>query len=290
MHPPSCTGVVSIVDSCELIVDGVDGKRWHVALGVHEPGALPPHGAIIEAKPQARHARASDRTIAQIAAVNGGLYSDALHAADDPGASADYRGAHKRRLEALRRAGIVQRLQDGSFVIPETYLERAAAFEATRMGGARIAVKSWVGLETQITARAPTWLDGADDDHHARDGFAASLRDAKRRRLAFLTQEEIDLGEPAVLEKRALEKAAMKTASDTGRTYVPAVDGVSFEGTYERPVNLAQGRFALVTRAKEFTLIPWRAELERHRGRPMTVKTKGGGIEWTIGQNIGRTR
>lgn len=52
---------------------------------------------------------ASDRTIARIAALNRGIYSSALHETDDPSANKAFIEAHKRRLEALRRAGLVMR-------------------------------------------------------------------------------------------------------------------------------------------------------------------------------------
>ncbi|NEU35121.1 DUF3363 domain-containing protein, partial [bacterium LRH843] len=86
------------------------------------PGTLPPRGAIVEVAPSKSRAKPSDRTIAAIAAAHGGRYSDAIHAEDDPASSASYREAHKRRLEALRRKGVVERLPDGTFAIPNDYL------------------------------------------------------------------------------------------------------------------------------------------------------------------------
>lgn len=67
-------------------------------------------------------------------------------------------------------------------------------------------------------------------------------------------------------------------------------DGMAISGVYERPVDLAQGRFALVARAKEFTLVPWRPELERYRGAEISVKARAGGIDWSVGRarGIGR--
>ena len=65
---------------------------------------------------------------------------------------------------------------------------------------------------------------------------------------------------------------------------------MSMSGVYERPADLAQGRFALVTRSQEFTLVPWRPELERYRGAEISVKARGGGVDWTVGRarGIGR--
>ncbi len=276
-------------DTRFLVVDGIDGKRWHVALGAHEPGALPPADAIIAAAPQARFARASDRTIAQIAAVHRGRYSEAIHAADDPKSSAGYREAHKRRLEALRRAGVVERLADGSFVIPENYLERAAAFEAERTGGANVTVKSWVSLDVQIEARAPVWLDGAEGESVAREGFGAEAKAAAQKRAAFLKREGINPADPN-LASRALARAGAKLSGATGMAYSPAMEGVAFAGVYQRSVDLPQGRFALIAKSKEFMLVPWRPAMERQRGRSITVKIRGSGIEWTVGAKRGLAR
>lgn len=281
-------------DTRFLVVDGLDGRRWHVALARLEPGALPPPGAIIEAAPHRAGPRKSDRTIAAIAAVNGGLYSDALHLADDPQASANYREAHKRRLEALRRAGIVQRRADGAFVVPRDYLERAASFEGRRRG-ARIDVKSWIGLEAQIEARAPTWLDTFDAGDLSISGFGAVAANAQRARLAFLRREGLLSEDGTRLEPasaRALEKeergaAAAAEAARSGRAHRTLGAAGRFEGVYERAIDLGQGRFALIGMAKEFALVPWRPELERLRGRVMTVRRTGKGVEWTLGKTRG---
>lgn len=284
-------------DTRFLVVDGIDGKRWHVALGNQEPGALPPPGAVIEAAPHLAGPRQSDRTIAAIAAVNSGLYSDALHLADDPGASAKYREAHKRRLEAWRRAGIVRRRADGAFVIPPDYLERTASFEARR-ARARIDVKSWIGLDAQINARAPTWLDALDAGDLSASGFGAEAAKAQRARLAFLRREGLLPAEGARLESaptHALEKEERATAAAaegarSGRAHRTLDATGRFEGVYERPISLAQGRFAVIGNRKEFALLPWRPEIERLRGRMMTIRRAGQGIEWTVGKarGIGR--
>jgi hypothetical protein len=85
----------------------------------------------------------------------------------------------------------------------------------------------------------------------------------------------------------------LKSAADgiQGKgAFLKLEDGMAISGVYERPVDLAQGRFALVTRAKEFTLVPWRPELERYRGAQISVKARAGGIDWSVGRarGIGR--
>lgn len=65
---------------------------------------------------------------------------------------------------------------------------------------------------------------------------------------------------------------------------------VPFEGDYERPVDLGQGRFALIARPKEFTLVPWRPEIEKYRGAALVIRRSEKAIDWTPGRalRIGR--
>ena len=95
---------------------------------------------------------------------------------------------------------------------------------------------------------------------------------------------------PEAREKFAaeeLESAAAKEARRTGKTYLAMTANVPFEGVYERPVDLGQGRFALIARSKEFTLVPWRPELERYRGAEIVVRRTGAGVQWILEKTRG---
>jgi Protein of unknown function (DUF3363) len=39
------------------------------------------------------------------------------------------------------------------------------------------------------------------------------------------------------------------------------------DGTFARSVNLANGKSAVIQKSKEFTLEPWRSEMEQFRGK-----------------------
>ncbi|RAN34832.1 hypothetical protein HY3_10060 [Hyphomonas pacifica] len=277
-----------------LILEALDGERWHVSLGETLPGAVPPKGSVV-VLPSVGQPRASDRTIARIAALNCGMFSDALHEAFDPASRPDYRLAHIRRLEAMRRAGFVTRDSDGRFAIGADYLDKAARFEAARTGGVRVEVKSWLSVEAQIERRAPVWLDAVDRESLTGKGFGRETASALSARRAFLEREGW-LGEDGQLKSGMRDRLAaeeLKSAADGIRgkgAFLKLEDGMSISGVYERPVDLAQGRFALVTRSKEFTLVPWRPELERYRGAEISVKARAGGIDWSVGRarGIGR--
>lgn len=278
-----------------LILEALDDERWHISLGETLPGAVPPKDAVVEISPAARSPRASDKTIARIAALNGGMYSDSLHKAFDPVSRPDYRLAHIRRLEATRRAGLVTRDSDGRFAIGPDYLDKAARLEAARTGGVRLEVKSWLSVEAQITRRGPVWLDGVERESLTGKGFGQETASALSARRAFLEREGW-LGKDGQLKPDMRDHLAaeeLKSAADSIRgkgAFLKLEDGVSISGVYERPVDLAQGRFALVTRSKEFTLVPWRPELERYRGAKISVKARAGGIDWSVGRarGIGR--
>lgn len=280
-------------DTRFLIIDAGDGKFWRVSAGALPPGALPPQGAIVELRKREARPLASDQTIARNAQLNHGAYSEALHEADDPSASKAFIEAHKQRLESLRRAGLVMREADGTWCIGEDYLVQAARFEAVRSGGAHVEVKSWTGLDAQIEARVPVWLDDVDERE-----CGAEIAAARRARVVFLKREGLwseDAGGIApgarkTLAAGELESAAAKEARRTGKTYRAMTADDPFQGVYERPVDLGKGRFALIARAKEFTLVPWRPGLERIRGRQALLRRTPNSISWTFdsARGIGR--
>lgn len=75
----------------------------------------------------------------------------------------DYEGyvdAHVRRLEALRRAGIVERIDADQWRIPDDLVSRAAAHDAGRDSQASVRVLSPVDLNKQIGSDGATWLTG----------------------------------------------------------------------------------------------------------------------------------
>lgn len=282
-----------------LAIEGADGNQWHVAIDTR-PGAAPPKGAIVDVTRAAPAPRKSDLTIAAIGERHGGVYSDDLHAATDPSATADYRLAHKRRLEALRRAGITDRAADGAWRIPKDFLERAAAHEADR-SPARIRILSWVALDQLPGAGAVTFLDDALEKRTAIErvphGFGAELDHALASRRRWLLAQgigregeegfAIDRDRLRSLARGAIEDVAGRIARDLGKEFSPAHLGARIEGVYQRPINMPAGRFALIERSKEFTLVPWREVLEQRRGMEISGIVRQAGITWSFGKNRG---
>ncbi|MFZ0849540.1 MAG: DUF3363 domain-containing protein, partial [Hyphomicrobiaceae bacterium] len=50
-----------------------------------------------------------------------------------------------------------------------------------------------------------------------------------------------------------------------------------------RSIMLASGKFAVIQRDEHFTLVPWRAILERFRGREVVGVARGTGVSWQFG-------
>jgi Protein of unknown function (DUF3363) len=67
--------------------------------------------------------------------------------------------AHVRRLEALRRAGIVERVAEGVWRVPGDLAERGRQYGAQHLNrGVAVELKSHLPIERQVRAIGPTWL------------------------------------------------------------------------------------------------------------------------------------
>ncbi|WP_417319649.1 DUF3363 domain-containing protein [Erythrobacter aureus] len=279
-----------------LIIEGADGRTWHADIGVQEPGTLPPRGAVVEIKAQRGEPKPADRTVADIAGRNEGIYSDALHAKHDPSSTAAFRLAHKRRLEALRRQGIVTRNKGGSWQVPGGYLKRAAAYEARRRQYVQLNVLSWLPLEQLAQREAATWLDESGSKiKTAPRGFGKTLGDAQKQRREWLIKNGLGTKQGSLNSKSIsrlyaaeLRSEGLRLEQELGKRFRATSAGEDIKGVYARSVNLAAGRHAVIERSKEFTLVPWRAVLERQRGKQVGGIMRTNGVAWKFGRKRGR--
>ena len=283
-------------DRYYLIVDGTDGRTHYAEVGeLPDPADYTP-GAIVAVEGKATAPRRADRTIADIAERTGGLYSDALHGVADPAASGEYVRAHVRRLEAMRRAGLVERRSDGSWTIPEGFLDKARAFEErTRMcQPAHLVLLSSYGLDQMAEAEGATWLDRQlvtePTEPLRATGFGREAGEAIERRRRWLIRQGFadETGGQTVYQRNLLRHpqrhelsaAAERVSKDLGKPFAEPLDGERIDGVYRRPIRLASGKFAVIEKSKEFTLVPWRAVLERQRGRFIGGVTRGSSVSF----------
>lgn len=284
-----------------LIVDGVDDRSHYVGIGKGEAVEPLAEGAIVRISPRAAEVRPVDRTIAEVAAANGGRYDVDAHLRHDPQASQAFSEAHIRRLEAMRRLmGSVERMPDGSWIISPDHLDRAAAFEARQLRDRPVMVEtlSSVPLDRLPRAEAATWLDRefvADAPEPVREsGFGSEVRVAQASRRQWLLAEGLAesqggatvyrAGMVETLRRRELLRVAGQLSDEMGLPFVETKPGERIDGTLRRAVDMTSGRHALIERSREFTLVPWRPVLERHVGKSVSGILRGDGINWTLGR------
>jgi type IV secretory pathway VirD2 relaxase len=290
-----------INDRHYLIVDALDGRTHYVDIGNGEAIEPMPEGAIVCIDPKRPESRQVDRTVSEIAAANGGRYDVDIHLRHDPSASANFAETHVRRLEAIGRStGGVEREPDGTWVIAPDHLERAAAFERRQAQATPVVVRmlSSLPLGRQVGAEGATWLDRelvAETPELVRDqGFGREVRAAQLQRRQWLVAQELAHEEQdrivyranllGILRRRELSRVAGQLSGDLGLSYVDTKSGDKVEGVYRRHVDLASGRFAVIEKSREFTLVPWRPVLERHLGKQVSGIVRGDNISWTIGR------
>ncbi|WP_419739559.1 relaxase/mobilization nuclease RlxS [Ruegeria sp.] len=292
-------------DRLYLIVDGLDGRAHYIDIGRGDATEPTPEGSIVRVTPKTIEPRQADITVAEVAAANGGRYTTDLHLDHDPRATERFAQTHIRRLEAIRRAtGAIDRAPDGTWLIAPDHLDQVTEYERGRARAAPVIVEtlSHLSLDRQVGADGATWLDRdlvADMPEATRDsGFGRELREAREHRRQWLVAEGLAREEQgrtryradmlATLRRRELARVAGQLSDQLGLAYVDARQGEPVEGTLRRAVELANGKYAVIEKSREFTLVPWRPILERHIGQHVSGVIRGDGISWTIGRQRGR--
>ncbi len=284
-----------------LIVDATDGRSHYVAIGKGDAIDALATGAIVRIAPRHADVRTVDRTIAAVAAANDGRYDIDAHLRHDPSATLDFAEAHVRRLESLKRAGVgVARDPTGVWSVASDHLPRVAVHETAQLRDRPVAVEllSAQPLETLVDVDAATWLDReavSDPPLPLRAaGFGQEVQAAQARRRAWLIAQGLAdedrgvvryrAGMIAALQRRELLRVAGQLSDEVHLPFVESPVGARIDGVYRRPVDLVSGRFALVERSRDFTLVPWRPVLEAHIGKSVSGIVRDGGINWTIGR------
>jgi type IV secretory pathway VirD2 relaxase len=289
-----------LYDRCYLVVDSIDGKAHYVTLNAKAALESYPLGAVVEVRGSAGF-RSVDQTIATLA-VNG-LYRTDHHLtvakaqASQGREPAEVVDAHVRRLEALRRAGIVKRLTDSVWRVPADLPQQGRKYDEGQMGGVAVEVRSHWPIERQTRVIGATWLDqqliggtaGISDN-----GFGDEVREALRQRSEFLVEQGLAerRGQRVILARnllttlrsREIDAAATVIARETGLTHRSVTDGERVTGTYRRNVQLASGRFAMLDDGMGFSLVPWKPVIDRRIGQTVTAVLRGNGVTWEFGR------
>ena len=286
-----------------LVLDGIDGRAHYVALPAGTDLDQFLAGAIVEVRGVVGE-RAVDKTIVGLA--EGGLYRTEHHlsllrlqpALERGGDPREAVAAHVRRLEALRRCGLVERVAEGVWRVPADLPERARQHDARRLAGGSVTLHSNLPIERQTRVIGATWLDrqliggamGVADK-----GFGGEVRESLHRRSDFLIEQGLAerrgsrvllarnlLG---TLRQRDLDAASRGITGETGLPYRPATDGERVLGVYRRNVLLASGRFAMLDDGLGFTLVPWKPIIEQRLGQHMSAIVRGASVTWEFGKH-----
>ncbi|TAM59222.1 MAG: DUF3363 domain-containing protein [Rhodanobacter sp.] len=289
-----------LYDRGYLVVDGTDGKAHYIALNAKTELEQYPVGAVVEARGSAE-IRTADKNIAALAVD--GVYRTDHHLAvakvqitpgRDPKEVVD---AHVRRLEALRRARIVERVAEGVWRVPTDLPEQGRQYDAQRLDGVAVELRSHLPIERQTRVLGATWLDQqliGGGTGIGEQGFGGEVREALRQRADFLVEQGLveRRGQHVILARnllatlrnRDIDAAAKTIATETGLPNRPLADGERVTGVYRRSVQLASGRFAMLDNGMGFSLVPWKPVIEQRLGQTMTAVVRGSGVSWEFGR------
>lgn len=230
-------------------------------------------GSIVEIGPAPTGPRPADRNIAKLARETGDYYPSAHRAMAEaanlrvPGGDYDaYVESHVRRLEALRRAGIVERITDDHWRIPADFETRAADYDAQRRGRMTLRVLSNLDLEAQIDANGATWLDreltSANRAPMVRAGFGAEVSRAMDRRKEALIEKGDAWCAPdgtirapkdlvARLERQEIGRVGKSLEGERRQPFHMAGEGQRVAGVFTGTTNLVSGKYAVIENAYE---------------------------------------
>jgi hypothetical protein len=295
-----------LYDKGFLIIDGIDGKAHYVALPLRSELEQYPTGAVVEVK-GSTDVHVADQNITSLAVDS--VYRTDHHFALAQGQTKSDRdprqvvATHVRRLEVLRRAGIVERITEGVWRVPGDLVKRGRQYDAQRLGGGvAVELKSHLPIELQTRVIGATWLDqqligsgkGLGDL-----GFGSEVKDALQLRADFLTEQGLAerRGQRVVLARnllatlrnRELTKTAQDITAETGLEHRPVNDGQRVAGIYRRSVMLASGRYAMLDDSMGFSLVPWKPVIEQRLGQRLAaIIREGHSVTWEIGKQLGR--
>jgi len=284
-----------------LVVDGVDGRAHYVRLPAGVDLTTLPMDGIVAVSPPGR-ARAVDRTISSLA--RDGVYRVADHLAHlsreegkDLQATVD---VHVRRLEALRRVGLVERMEEGVWRVPSDLVERAQAQDAHKTIDGRFELRSYLSVGAQVRSEGATWLDRqllVDGKGLASKGFGVQVHEALQSRVEFLVEQGLAerRGHRIVFARnllstmrdRELATAGTTIQRETGLFHRQLHDGEQMSGIYRRSVELVSGRFAMLDDGRNFSLVPWRSVLDKRLGQHVAAIVRDHSVNWEFGWSRG---
>lgn len=176
-----------------------------------------------------------------------------------------------------------------------------------RMHNAQVEVLSYWQLDKLPAAEAATWLDRTivSDARPAihEHGLGAQVSKALAARAdwlianGFATSERPDTITPKPdmlrhLSHRGIERVAQQLSDEFAMPHATPVEGMPITGTHVRTIELPTTRLAVIKGRDEFTLVPWRPELQQMRGQQIAIGVHDRAITLSIarGRDLGLSR
>ena len=187
-------------------------------------------------------------------------------------------------------AGIVERVAEGLWKVPDDLAERGRQYDAQRLGGVAVELKSHLPIERQARVIGATWLDqqligggkGLGDL-----GFGGDARQAAARRLPRRTGAGPAARAAADSLGICWKRCAIGSWRRPPSTLPPIADwSIGTSQTAARSRHLpalghARQRSALLDDGMGFSLVPWRPIIEPRLGQQIAAATvRGGGVSW----------
>ena len=202
----------------------------------------------------------------------------------------------------MRRLGHADRNSDGSWTVPKDYLKRAAKYEKSRGFGnpVKLEIRVREPLAKLSKTMGKTWLDTelmSDIKESNTAGFGQEVEALKAQRQKFLLSQKLIQRSSGVtqrtldaLEKLDLDAAGKALSDEFGKPYKAAPQSGRISGVYRQAIQRPSGKYAVIEKSKEFTLVPWRETMDRNLGKSISGVMKGQTISWTLtkvrGQSI----
>jgi len=183
------------------------------------------------------------------------------------------------------------------YISPELVPDRGmiVSVEGASMGKglevqARVRILSYWPLEKLVEAEGATWLDrhivSPRPEGMRAEHFGAEAGNALARRRQWLlaqrlaTASDTEAFQPVpdllrTLRNREIRQAGLLLSKKLGRAFSEIANGEQVSGVYRLPITLASGKFAVIEKAKEFSLVPWRASYEKVRGMRVSAVDTG---------------
>ncbi|MFG1370836.1 DUF3363 domain-containing protein [Xanthobacter oligotrophicus] len=300
-------------DRMHLVIDAVDGRTHYVEMAdaTRLDAVGRGHIVALDPVPVKAEPRAADLNIRDLAERSDGIYRPSTHLEaarpeierikGDPEA---YVRSHVRRLEALRRAGHVERLDADHWKIPADIAERGMAYDARdRAKDFSVRTFSTLNLDHQVSSDGATWLDrelaSRERTPLAEAGFGREVSEAMERRRQSLVDQghAVRLEDGAVraprdilarLERAEITRVGREMAAERGLAFVEVKAGEYVSGKLTGSAKLVSGRFAMIDDGMGFQLVPWQPVLEKRINQHITGTMRDdGGIEWGFGRKRG---